>query len=230
MKTQEKIRYKVVKQSGLSVQQGGGLELLDIVIHDANGRAKTLKLDAGQYVPDDIVQTSQFQQSLKNGTVYRAIRSGWIVVESPDQQLVNGQSPRSVESPSSLNDTPHKPLTEWTYAELVGAVQTPEIIAELQRRSLIEQATHDTMHVKVNDVSTVVMPKSSVETERMKNTSDAPKTYEAFKSLKTLARLHAIKKIQDKILLNEIISKETKPKSQIKIRAIQRLKELEQGQ
>jgi len=67
-----------------AIQSGEGLILVDLYIRTADNKIlRPVKLQKGEYVPNEAVDASDILKSRLGGSLGRSIKMGWIVVENP---------------------------------------------------------------------------------------------------------------------------------------------------
>jgi hypothetical protein len=72
----------------------------DLIIYDVKVNGEPLRLPYGKYIPDSIINDSNFQKSMKSGVIKKCIDNGWIEIEKE----VNDNVKSKEESAKKVDD------------------------------------------------------------------------------------------------------------------------------
>lgn len=127
------IRYKVITYGGIR-----GLEFPDLLIKYSSGYAVPLEVHQGEYLPLEILDSSDIKKSLIAGSLGRFIAQGKVAVEGdelPKIELKRKREPRvnSPESPATQKSEPtqdqqKKDSNEFLSAPINPKVEPPKVI------------------------------------------------------------------------------------------------------
>lgn len=199
-------RYLSLIDSGFE-----GLEFPDLLITNAEGYKRAVKVKRNEFIPQDKLDPKVIEKSLATGCLGNAIRAGWVVA------IEEGQLP-----PVEIIKSDAERLEEFKQAEVKkqaevtdNANKSQEQMASEYRRTNINT---ETLAPGVQIVNNAPSPKVEVVAPKIVS------AYDEFNSLKHFAKISLIAKTTDKGLLQTIIDKSDS--KQLKQNATKQLKSL----